>query len=82
MRLLRGAVVTYDELTCITAGEMRAAGIDVPANIPDAGWVPRAAVTFSTETRLEGDAVHCTTTITFEVPFTWIDCVVRIEANP
>ncbi len=34
----------YDEATCITAKELRAKGIAVPAEIPDPAWVRRASI--------------------------------------
>lgn len=34
----------YDEETCVTAGELRAAGIPVPESVPDCGWIPRGSM--------------------------------------
>jgi hypothetical protein len=33
----------YDEVTCITAAELRWMGIAVPEDTPDVAWIPRAA---------------------------------------
>lgn len=34
----------YDEVTCITAGELRSMGINIAAEVPDVGWVKRSSV--------------------------------------
>lgn len=72
----------YDEATCVTAGELRARGIDVPETIPDVGWIPRSALLVEPgELRLDGNVLHCEMTITFAVPFKWFECNVKIETD-
>ncbi len=36
--------VEYDEVTCVTAGELRERGLPVPMDIPDCAWVPRSSI--------------------------------------
>lgn len=75
--------IEYDESACITAGELRAAGIAVPENIPDVGWVPRAALRFGpTKAWLDGDTLRTTTELTFDVGFRWVEADVKIEPTP
>lgn len=70
----------YDERTCVTAGELRARGIDVPKEIPDVGWVPRESIRGSFKAGgVEGDTLHGVTTIEFTEPFRWIDARVMIR---
>lgn len=70
----------YDERTCITAGEMRAAGYPVPERIPDCAWVPRASIVPSVGgIRLDGDVLRGTITLRFTVPWSWLECEVAID---
>lgn len=74
----------YDEVTCVTAGELRAMGLAVPASIPDVGWVPRSAVQITHgRPRLDADGVtlHIESTVTFAVPFRWVEAAVRVEIS-
>lgn len=34
----------YDPKTCVTAGELRSYGFDIPVRVPDHAWVRRVAV--------------------------------------
>jgi len=44
---------TYDPGSCVTAGELRAAGVPVPAEMPDAAWAPRDAFRIAVQQRVE-----------------------------
>ena len=76
---------SYDPATCITAGELREAGAEVPDNVPDCGWVPRASMRLT-----PGKATHDTKTkrlsidvgLTFTEPFRWVDVKVECTTNP
>lgn len=71
----------YDAVTCITAGELRSMGCDVPTNIPDCGWVSRDSLRFAVEVpSVERDAVLIRAKITFTEPFTWIEVSGALEA--
>lgn len=71
----------YDETTCITAGELRAAGVDVPSNIPDVGWVRRSSMVFGASTaKMEPDGrVYVGMPFTFTEPFRWIVLSVEVK---
>ena len=79
----------YDEKTCVTAGELRASSVPVPADIPDCGWIPRGSIRFgSLKTCMEApDYVHgivrMTLPVVFTVPFRWIkiDMVFKDEVS-
>lgn len=77
----------YDEVTCITAGEIRAAGIAVPGNIPDCGWVPRTSLQYETvaaparSPKLAKGVVAMTIRVRFSQPFRWIAIDVTIDAD-
>ena len=74
----------YDPQTCITAGELRASGIQIPQDIPDCGWVPRWAVVpipgsaVVTE-KEKGCLLSVGFSLTTTVPFQWItmSCTVQ-----
>lgn len=64
----------YNEDTCITAGDLRVAGLDVPEEIPDCAWIPRAAMRFG---KVRCNAGPCgelvlTSDVTFVEPFRWV----------
>jgi len=69
----------YDEVTCITAGELRAAGAVVPENIPDCGWVPRHALRYEVG-KATGDPATGRFSVgigvTFLQPFRWLEVTV------
>jgi hypothetical protein len=71
----------YDEATCQTAGELRAAGIEVPANVPDCGWIPRGSMTIGGKPVVAYDAkakrIKVAFRAVFTVPFRWIAFVVE-----
>ena len=74
----------YDETTCITAGELRTAGIAVPATIPDCGWVPRSSIKYGTA-KASGDVaagrLSVSIPIEFTVPFQWILVAVEVSES-
>ena len=71
----------YNSETCITAGELRAIGVAIPAEVPDCGWVPRSAVTYSgPQVTVDGNRIDCTAAIQFSVPFQWISVTGHVEA--
>ncbi len=75
----------YDEATCITAGELREAGMmHVLPHIPDCAWVPRSAVRVERTKVTMADDGTLTSTTCFEVtePFRWVDVKVKIEGLP
>lgn len=64
----------YDPITCITAGELRARGINVPLNIPDCAWVPRDSLQIGEpRTRVEGDRGIITIDFVYREPFRWLE---------
>lgn len=70
----------YDPRTCITAGELRAAGIEVDEKIPDVGWIPRVALELgTTKVDMDGDTIVCSATMNVTEPFRWItlDAVIK-----
>ena len=70
--------VTVDALY---AGELRAIGCDIPANIPDCAWVPRHGVKYRPLfTDFDGATLTMQTGISFTEPFTWI--VVPVMITP
>lgn len=77
----------FDEATCITAGELRASGITVPADIPDCGWIRRASIRLScpgiappTELeRRERRLPEVKIDVTFTEPFQWVNFAGGIE---
>ena len=66
----------YDEATCVTARELRAAGYPVPDSVPDPGWIRRSSIrltgagpaTFDPETQ----RISCPMGVAFDEPFRWI----------
>jgi hypothetical protein len=73
----------YDEVTCITAAELRWMGIAVPEDTPDVAWIPRAALRVEsfklTHATDHGATVHGTASVTFLTPFRWVECQVTID---
>jgi hypothetical protein len=78
----------YNERTCITAGELRAAGVAVPRSIPDCGWVPKHTMKFGEPTcAVEPDntgapAVACSIPIILTVPFRWVSVDLVLGDTP
>lgn len=75
----------YDERTCITAGELRALGLAIPASIPDPGWVRRASIRWlpgkctSTAQDLREGRFSISMQAEFTEPFEWIS--IRVETK-
>lgn len=68
----------YNEQICITAGELREMGVDVPDRIPDCVWIPRWSMRMDAEGQ-EPTAAECEqgilkakVIITFTQPFQWV----------
>jgi len=65
----------YDEVTCITAKELRDSGLKVPKDVPDCAWVPRYAM----KLELAPNSIKCndqemtaTIQVAFTEPFKWV----------
>jgi len=67
----------YDPKLHVTAAELRAAGISVPENIPDAAWVLRSsivpAVTVHDPAKGPPDVMSATLRLEFTAPFRWVE---------
>lgn len=64
----------YDSKVHVTAGELRAAGLDIPDTVPDTGWVPRSSIKTEVEDSetLEDGVVSFGLTHEFTQPFRWL----------
>ncbi len=65
------------------AGDLRAMGAEVPAEIPDCAWVLRSSVKSSfvvdrTHSIMKTGEIRGTTTLTFSAPWSWVECSVTI----
>ncbi len=67
----------YDPISCIDAGQLRAAGFKIPDRIPDCAWVPRSSMRTQTqfgpadpEQRRLPDIELI---VSFTEPFRWLD---------
>ena len=69
----------YDQETCVTAGELRDAGADIPSDIPDVAWVPRIAMRVSpgAAQRLPGGRFRIPLHVELFAPFRWIALTVE-----
>jgi hypothetical protein len=66
----------YDLVTCITAGEIRSMGFQLPGLIPDRGWIPRASMQIrAKDTRVltAHGTLEIDYTVSFLQPFTWVN---------
>lgn len=64
----------YDPKTCVTAGELRTMGLDIPSPIPNCAWVPRRAICFGEpEVTAEDDVVHASIPTIVNAPFKWVN---------
>lgn len=76
---------TYDPATCITADELRAMDIPVPANVPDCGWTRRGAMRMKSATHagtqddIDAGVLRMNIEIEFTEPFRWVDFKVLVE---
>jgi hypothetical protein len=76
-----GRPTEYDPVTCVTAGELRALGAEIPDAVPDCGWVSRAALLYdnSPEVTVEGSRMSIHMSATIDEPFKWINVTVDIS---
>ena len=78
-------VPEYDPRFHVTASELRAAGIPVPVEIPDAAWLLRSsivpAVTVHDPTKAPPDVMSASLSLEFTAPFRWIGATVSIPAE-
>lgn len=74
--------MTYDEETCVTAGELRAMGFPVPEFIPDVGWIPRAALRGKPGKIVAGadGSLEVETRMEFTMPFRFVSMQMKLEA--
>lgn len=71
----------YDPATCQTAGELRAAGIQIPTGIPDCAWIPRGSMVVVGEPEVTSKPPSLTVqglSVTFTVPFRWIEAIFTV----
>ena len=65
---------TYDERTCITAGELRSMGFPIPDSVPDCAWVERGSFDIVPGgTAIDGDTITMEMSISFNQPFNWVE---------
>lgn len=75
------SIGAYDPETCVTAGQLRAAGVEVPEGIPDVAWIPKYAMSFGPVrafTSQEPDRIICTASVHFNEPFRWVDVSLEV----
>lgn len=66
----------------ISAGDLRAAGISIPAEIPDCAWVPRSSMQYRLEPlQADGDVLRMNAYVTFTQAFSWVEVPVLVEAK-
>lgn len=67
----------YDSETCITAGELRAAGFPVLESIPDSAWVCRDSIKYTgVDVGVQEDdphAIKIRVGAEFTEPFNWVE---------
>lgn len=70
----------YNAWTCVTAGELREAGIPIDEKIPDCAWIPRASMELKVgEPTFGADrSLSCELSISFGEPFHWVSVDVTI----
>lgn len=71
----------YDPRTCITAGQLRAAGAPVDDDLPDCAWVPWASVDYEVGKATGGPdlgSITCPITMTFSEPFRWVSLKLKM----
>lgn len=67
--------LSYDPETCITAGEMRCLGFEVPENIPDAAWCRRSSLHMVLDNVAQGEnnTVVMNFMIHLSEPLQWVE---------
>lgn len=78
-------VEEYDEKTCITAGELRNMGVNVPKDIPDYGWIPRYALRFTGPMEAfpgkEPGSIRVNIGTKITEPFRWVRVDLELEGK-
>jgi hypothetical protein len=73
----------YDEVTCITAGELRAQGFPILESIPDCGWIHRHSMRFHPgKCELYADdstRIHVSISVEYTEAFRWIEFSITID---
>lgn len=73
----------YDPKTCITAGELRAAGFVIPDDIPNVGWVRRTSIDWDGDVAIEeiDHKIRASVKFRFTEPFQWITATFKMERH-
>jgi len=74
----------YDPDTCITAGELRADGVNIPDTIPDCAWISRSSlipVSFNAVHVGNNGAVCIETSCSITEPFRWIEATITLPGK-
>lgn len=70
----------YDAATCITAGELREAGMVIETDIPDCAWIPHISITYGRTLAASHDAASGTIILSLVMhvsePFRWVQVAV------
>ena len=70
----------YDEITCVSAGELRAQGYPIPEDIPDCGWIPRGSMKMEKiEAKMVEGVVKVNAILTFTEPFRWVQINLKLD---
>ena len=76
----------YNEITCITAGELRKQGIILPDNIPDCGYVPKDSISISlgkqpeiTDNLIHSRIMEINMEYRFLKPFKWLEIPIIVN---
>ena len=66
----------YKPDTCITAGELRESGFNIPEHVPDCAWIPRGSLSPEPESLKVTDGGNSTVKIAWAArlttPFRWV----------
>lgn len=71
----------YDPRTCVTAGELRESGINIPCGIPHCAWVRRASMSLDAvdfQGHSDG-SLSCEIAMKFTEAFQWVDVTFKIQ---
>jgi len=76
-------MIEYDPKTCITAGELREFGAQIPQDILDCGWIPRNHLSLKLGTHelsgLEPTQLQFSIELTFLSEFRWVKATFEIS---
>lgn len=70
----------------ISAGELRAIGLNVPADIPDCATVPRCSVHYKAgddkpdQVAIDSNVLVVDIAVTFSEPFKWFEATVVVKS--